>query len=44
MIVKREEFVKTKSITVILQETEISKVDYEHALSVSSDDDYELHL
>ena len=44
MIVKREGFVKTKSITVILQETEISKVDYENALSVSSDDDYELHL
>ena len=44
MIVKRKDFVKTKSITVILRETEISKVDYEHALSVSSDDDYELHL
>ena len=44
MIVKREDFVKTKSITVILQETEISKVDYEDALSASSDDDYELHL
>ena len=27
-----------------MQELEVSKVDYENALSVSSDDDYELHL
>ena len=40
----KEEFVKTKSITEILQELEISKVDYENGLPASSDDDYELHL
>ena len=39
----KEEFVKTKSITEILQELEISKVDYENGLPASSDD-YELHL
>ena len=27
-----------------MQELEVSKVDYENALSVSSDNDYELHL
>ena len=37
----KEDFVKTKSIIVILQELEISKVDYENVLSFSSDDDYE---
>ena len=41
---KKEEFVKTKSITEILQELEISKVDYENGLPASSDDDYESHL
>ena len=40
----KEEFVKTKSITEILQELEISKVDYENGLPASSDDDYESHL
>ena len=35
----KEEFVKTKSITEILQELEISKVDYENGLPASSDDD-----
>ena len=40
----KEEFVKTKSITEILQELEISKVDYENGLLASSDDDYESHL
>ena len=40
----KEEFVKTKSITEILQELEISKVDYEKGLPVSCDDDYEFHL
>ena len=39
----KEDFVKTKSITQILQQLEISKVDYENALLVSSDDGYELH-
>ena len=38
-----QDFVKTKS-TEILQELEISKVDYQNAESVSSDNDYELHL
>ena len=40
----KEEFVKTKSITEIWQELEISKVDYENGLPASSDDDYESHL
>ena len=40
----KEEFVKTKSITETLQELEISKVDYENGLPVSSDDDYDFHL
>ena len=39
----KEVFVKTKSITEILQELEILKADHEN-LSVSSNDDYELHL
>ena len=39
----KEVFVKTKSITEILQELEILKADHEN-LSVSSNDDYELQL
>ena len=39
----KEVFVKTKSITEILQELEILKADHEN-LSVSSNDDYELPL
>ena len=39
----KEDFAKTKSITEILQELE-TEVEYQNALSVSSDDDYELHL
>ena len=39
----KEVFVKTKSITEILQQLEILKADHEN-LSVSSNDDYELQL
>ena len=39
----KEDFAKTKSITEILQELE-TEVEYQNALSISSDDDYELHL
>ena len=41
---RKEDFVKTKSITEIFQKLEISKSYYENLLSDSSDDDYVLPL